>query len=46
MLACQCQSNAVSCVQGALQRAIADNPELAQQDPALLKLANKVNVFV
>ena len=29
-------------LQGALQRAVADNPELAQQEPALLKLANKV----
>lgn len=26
---------------GALQRAVADNPELAQQEPALLRLANK-----
>lgn len=26
---------------GALQQAVADNPELAQQEPALLKLANK-----
>ncbi|KAL3135762.1 hypothetical protein ABBQ32_007325 [Trebouxia sp. C0010 RCD-2024] len=26
---------------GALQRAVAENPELAQQEPALLKLANK-----
>ena len=31
-------------MQGALQRAIADNPDLVQQDPALLKLANKVIV--
>ena len=29
-------------MQGALQRAVADNPELAQQEPALLRLANKV----
>ena len=29
-------------MQGALQRAVAENPELAQQEPALLKLANKV----
>lgn len=26
---------------GALQRAVAENPELARQEPALLKLANK-----
>ena len=29
-------------MQGALQRAVAENPELAKQEPALLKLANKV----
>ena len=29
-------------MQGALQQAVADHPELAQQEPALLKLANKV----
>ena len=29
-------------MQGALQRAVAEKPELAQQEPALLKLANKV----
>ena len=29
-------------MQGALQQAVAENPELAQQEPALLKLANKV----
>ena len=43
LLACRQQTNVHCGIQGALQRAVAENPSLIQDDPAFIRLANKVS---
>ena len=40
--ACRQQIDVYRGIQGALQRAVAENPSLAKDDPAFIRLANKV----